>query len=121
MVKGASMGVKTRTIVQYLSPGHALSEKRGMHSPGPKYKPGDLSKPSTLGPKGGKDPSRPRSTFGFGARDKGVYMGRAFQNLADPGPVPGPGSYDVHLMDTAKVRYKAEEGTRFGTSTRPTL
>lgn len=28
---------------------------------------------------------------------------------------------DVHLMDTAKVRYKAEEGTRFGTSTRPTL
>ena len=108
---------------QYLSPQHAAASKMGSESPGPKYAPQEMSRPSTRGPMGGKDKSRPASTFGYSRRDKGgVYMGQAFSNVSNTeqaGRQPGPGQYvDTPILKTKF--YRAGAAT-FGTSIRPSL
>ena len=95
----------------------------GVHSPGPKYVPREFSRPTTRGPKGGKDPNRPVSTFGYSRRDGGgVYMGRAFANFTSEevaAETPRPGQYKQSKIE--KTRFRTEGGNTFGRSLRPPL
>lgn len=123
---GFTMGARTRSLVQYISTPHSQAEKRGIHSPGPKYAPGQAPRPSTRGPRGGNDPARPRSTFGYAGRDApGQYMGTAFRGRQHKQETqrertPGPGAYDSHAVPLERTKYKdSGRGTKFGTSRRP--